>query len=325
MIAVLSLLGSTPSREAAGVAAAVLANRLSAFRLKDSQADAILSCISAATQHGGGRAGESNFSLIWGPPGTGKTKTISVLLLLMSQQSTGCRVLTCVPTNTAIRQVASRLLELRKQQHPSDDGGGCLGDLLLFGNRQRMSIATGSSLDDIFLDTRLNRLNACFSPGDTGWRQCLRSVEAFLSGPRWWLHEDRIRNQVLFTGRSRFHQILQRLSSCFRTITLHVPREVIMEINYNNMFALIDMLQGFSRFLDSMTAVAGSERGACNEKLERYKVDILFLTRALNRGLKLPLTRSETWIKEFCFKSASLVFCTVSGSVKMPGPCSLHI
>jgi len=256
----------------------VLATRLSAFRLNDSQADAILSCISA-TQPGGG-AGESNFSLIWGPPGTGKTKTISVLLLLMSQQSRGCRVLTCAPTNTAIRQVASRLLELRKQQHSSasSDDGGCLGDLLLFGNRQRMSIATGSYLDDIFLDTRLNRLRACFSPG-TGWRQCLRSVEAFLSGPRWWQHED--------SGRSRFHQILQRLSSCFRTITLNVPRAVIMEINYNNIFALIDMLQGFSRLIDWM--VAGNEREACNEKLERYKVDILFLTRGLNKGLKLPL------------------------------------
>ncbi|KAG0532610.1 hypothetical protein BDA96_04G122100 [Sorghum bicolor] len=286
-------------------------------------ADAILSCISA-TQPGGGDDGESKFSLIWGPPGTGKTKTISVLLLLMSQQSAaGCRVLTCAPTNTAIRQVASRLLELRKQQHPSgasDDGGGCLGDLLLFGNRQRMSIATGSSLDDIFLDTRLNRLRACFSP-DTGWRQCLRSVEVFLSGrPRWWLHEDRRRNQVTFTGRSRFHQILQRLSSCFRTIMLHVPRAIIMESNYINIFALIDMLQGFSRLLDWMCCMcSGNEREACNEKLERYKVDILFLTRALNRGLKLPLTRSEKQIMEFCFESASLVFCTVSGSAKMLG------
>jgi hypothetical protein len=64
---------------------------------------------------------------------------------------------------------------------------------------------------------------------------------------------------------------------------------------------------------------AGNERGACNEKHERYKVDILFLTGALNRGLKLPLTRSEARIKEFCFESASLVFCTVSGSAKMLG------
>jgi senataxin len=145
----------------------------------------------------------------------------------MSQQSRGCRVLTCAPTNTAIRQVASRLLELRKQQHPSakSDDGGCLGDLLLFGNRQRMSIATGSYLDDI-LDTRLNRLRACFSPG-TGWRQCLRSVEAFLSGPRWWQHED--------SGRSRFHQILQRLSSCSRLSAL-------MDIYIHSLYVIVSKI-----------------------------------------------------------------------------------
>jgi hypothetical protein len=79
-----------------------------------------------------------------------------------------------------------------------------------------------------------------------------------------------------------------------------------MESNYINIFALIDMLQGFSRLIDWM--VAGNEREACNEKLERYKVDILFLTRGLNKGLKLPLTRSEARIKEFCFESASLFF-----------------
>jgi len=65
--------------------------------------------------------------------------------------------------------------------------------------------------------------------------------------------------------------------------------------------------------------IAGNEREACNEKLEQYKVDVLFLTRALNKGLKLPLTRSEARIKEFCFESFSLFFCTVSGSAKMLG------
>src|SRR6185312_16591240 len=114
--------------------------RLSPFRLNGAQADAVLSCISATGRDGG----EGKFSLIWSPPGTGKTKTISVLLLVASQ-TRDCRVLTCAPTNTAISQVASRLLELRKQ-HPSatNDGSGCHGDLLLFGSRQRMAIANGS-------------------------------------------------------------------------------------------------------------------------------------------------------------------------------------
>ncbi|PUZ75223.1 hypothetical protein GQ55_1G137600 [Panicum hallii var. hallii] len=255
----------------------------------------------------------SNFSLIWGPPGTGKTKTISVLLLVVSQ-TRGCRVLTCAPTNTAISQVASRFLELRKR-HPSatDDRSGCHGDLLLFGNRQRMAIATVSDLDEIFLDTRVNRLRTCFSPA-MGWRQCLRSVEAFLGGPGR-CHENWIRNLV-YSGRSSFHHIFKEVSSCLRTI---------MRTN-NNMLALIDKLQGFSGLLDRMIArneIGGAVNQNQIQNLWWYKEGILFLTRALNRGLKLPLTRSVAKIKErkheFCLDSATLVFCTVSGSAKLRG------
>ncbi|CAN6237930.1 unnamed protein product [Urochloa humidicola] len=308
------LLGSHSHREAASVDAEVMGARLSVFRLNSSQADAILSCISATN------SGKSNFSLIWGPPGTGKTKTITVLLLtMMSQNTRGCRVLTCAPTNTAISQVASRLLELRKQ-HPAttyDYNSGGNGDLLLFGNRERMAISAGSDLEEIFLDTRVDRLRTCFSPA-TGWRKCLRSVEAFLGGPREWSHHDWIRDRVSYSGRSGFHYVLQELSSCFGTIASHVPRAVILEENHNKMFALIDKLHGFSRLLDRM--VAGNEIGADNRNnLREYKVDILFLTGALNRGLKLPLTHSVAQIKEFCLESASLVFCTVSVSAKLRG------
>ncbi|WVZ76720.1 hypothetical protein U9M48_024672 [Paspalum notatum var. saurae] len=302
----------TPPLTRGADAAAV---RLSAFSLNASQADAVLSCISAAAQ---GDGGESNFSLIWGPPGTGKTKTISVLLQLMRHTSRDCRVLTCAPTNTAICQVASRLLE-RRRQHPSasTDDGGCHADLLLFGNRQRMSIGTGSHLDDIFLDTRVDRLKKCFSRA-TGWRHCLRSVEAFLGGPRWWRREEWIRCSVSYSGRLSFHRIFQELSFCFRTIMCHLPRTIILE-NYSNISTLIDMLQGFSRLLDRM--IAGHEIGAGHRDVVwQYKVDILFLTRALHRGLKLPLTTgSEAQIREFCLESAPLVFCTVSGSAKLQG------
>ncbi|OEL32794.1 hypothetical protein BAE44_0006191, partial [Dichanthelium oligosanthes] len=100
-----------------------------------------------------------------------------------------------------------------------------------------------------------------------------------------------------------------------------VPRAVILEENHNKMFALIDKLQGFSRLLGRM--IAGNEIGAGNrnqiQNLWRYKEVILFLTRALDAGLKLPLTRSHAQIKEFCLGSASLIFCTVSGWAKLEG------
>ena len=82
------------------------AGALSAFGLNDSQTGAIMSCVSAVQCPG---ASSSKFSLIWGPPGTGKTKTISVLLMavmtMTAKSQSKCRVLTCAPTNTAISQV----------------------------------------------------------------------------------------------------------------------------------------------------------------------------------------------------------------------------
>lgn len=49
--------------------------------------------------------------------------------------------------------------------------------------------------------------------------------------------------------------------------------------------------------------------------------DVLHLTGELRRSLKLPVTRSEAEIREFCFNfnSTSLVFCTVSGAARLQG------
>jgi hypothetical protein len=139
------LLGSSARVDTGGGTDTDVASTLAAFKLNDSQTDAITSCVPAAW-----RDDASKFSLIWGPPGTGKTKTISVLLLLLLTSQSKCRVLTCAPTNTAVSQVAARLMALRRQ-HPATEGG-CLGDLLLFGNKERMSVR--GDLTEIFLDTR---------------------------------------------------------------------------------------------------------------------------------------------------------------------------
>ncbi|CAL5069582.1 unnamed protein product [Urochloa decumbens] len=313
-----------------------VAARLSAFNLNDSQADAILSCVTATTR----RDGASKFSLIWGPPGTGKTKTISVLLLLLLTSQTKCRVLTCAPTNTAISQVASRLLALRKQQYPAGDDGGCHGDLLLLGNRERMAVDGG--LNEIFLDTRVKRLKRCFSPA-TGWRHCLGSLVAFLGDPVavrsqyheacWWKDGAKLPEAPFI--RSRFYQIFQSLSNCFRIVMSQVPKAILLEKNYKNIVSVIKMLEDFRKLLDRkiagndvvvdvFMATSGKKRdgsvgvgNALVENLVQNKTTILGITRTLLRELKLPVTRSDFSIKKFCLRSASFVFCTVSGSAKL--------
>ncbi|PNT61707.1 helicase SEN1 [Brachypodium distachyon] len=344
------LTGARPRLDTSGTCDALLSGRLAAFGLNDSQAGAILSCVSAV-QCSSGATG-SKFSLIWGPPGTGKTKTISVLLLLLllmttttkKNQGSERRVLTCAPTNTAICQVASRLLSLRKKH---DAGGGCHGDLLLFGNKQRMPI--DKDLNEIFLDTRVKRLSKCFSPL-TGWKECLRSLEVFLGDPRSLRHqylqqamecEQKDVPKLLETSfvRSRFHDISQKLSGCFRTITSHVPRDCILEKNCNNIASLNKMLQDFGKLLggkrvgnEVVLAVFfvlptgekcnGAAGGAVAyseivHTLRQNMAAILSVTRTLMRDLKLPPTRQSGTIKKFCVRNASLVFCTVCGSAKL--------
>jgi senataxin len=327
-----------------GAGVLLTAGALSAFGLNDSQTGAIMSCVSAVQCPG---ASSSKFSLIWGPPGTGKTKTISVLLLavmtMTAKSHSKCRVLTCAPTNTAISQVASRLLALRKQ-NPDAGAGGCHGNLLLFGNRKRMAV--DNCLNEIFLDTRVKRLKRCFSPA-TGWKPCLRSLEVFLT--------DRISLKYQYQQaceeenganllessfvRSRFHAISQKLSRCFRTIMSQVPGDIILEKNCKNIASLNKMLDDFGKLLgnksvgnkivlrvfmptigqkcDGSAGAAGYSDMA--QILRQNMAEILGVTRTLMRDLKLPHTSLDFKIKKFCFRSASLIFCTVSGSAKLNG------
>jgi senataxin len=75
------------------------------FDLNDSQRDAVISCLGATyCVH------KPSVRLIWGPPSTGKTKTVAVMLfyLLLAKK----QALVCAPSNMAIMQVASQLVEL---------------------------------------------------------------------------------------------------------------------------------------------------------------------------------------------------------------------
>ena len=138
------------------------------FKLNDSQLDAVASCILASEcSH------RSSVGLVWGPPGTGKTTTVAVMLqMLLTKEQ---RTLACAPTNMAVLQVASRLLELigdfsSRQQYS-------LGDIILFGNKDRLQI--GKFLTKIYLDDRVQKLLSCFNRKN-GWKYCVDSVITFL-------------------------------------------------------------------------------------------------------------------------------------------------
>ncbi|MCL7038697.1 hypothetical protein MKW94_027911 [Papaver nudicaule] len=143
---------------------------LDSFNLNESQLHAVLSSIATSScSH------QNSVKLIWGPPGTGKTTMIGVLLNALLKLK--CKTLTCAPTNTAVVEVTTRLMKLMisivKPSLESNNYG--LGDILIFGNAERLKIDnTDHVLRHVFLDYRCEKLGKCLAP--RGWKFQLNSM-----------------------------------------------------------------------------------------------------------------------------------------------------
>ncbi|CAL5371477.1 unnamed protein product [Camellia sinensis] len=148
-------------------------NVIRSFNLDDSQKAAVLSCIATRECHH-----QNTVKLIWGPPGTGKTKTVGSLLFSLLKLK--CRTLTCAPTNIAVLGVTARLMSLVWDAFKDDTYG--LGDIVLFGNWKRMKIDEHEDLLDVFLDYRVFMLLEAFAPA-TGWNKNLEAMICLLEGP----------------------------------------------------------------------------------------------------------------------------------------------
>uniref|UniRef100_A0A2N9ENH7 DNA2/NAM7 helicase-like C-terminal domain-containing protein n=1 Tax=Fagus sylvatica TaxID=28930 RepID=A0A2N9ENH7_FAGSY len=142
--------------------------------LNDSQKEAVLSClVTRKCNH------QNTVKLIWGPPGTGKTRTVG--LLLFSLLRLRCRTLTCAPTNNAVLEVAQRLL--KNVTESLEYGTYGLGDVILFGNGKRMKIVDRHDLLDVFLDNRVDILLECLV-SSYGWKGSLVSMICLLEDPK---------------------------------------------------------------------------------------------------------------------------------------------
>ncbi|CAL5371478.1 unnamed protein product [Camellia sinensis] len=148
-------------------------NVISSFNLDDSQKAAVLSCVATRECHH-----QNTVKLIWGPPGTGKTKTVGSLLFSLLKLK--CRTLTCAPTNIAVLGVTARLMSLVRDAFKDDPYG--LGDIVLFGNWKRMKIDEHEDLLDVFLDYRVSMLWKAFAPA-TGLNKNLEAMICLLEGP----------------------------------------------------------------------------------------------------------------------------------------------
>jgi AAA domain len=274
----------------------------------------------------------SSTELVWGPPGTGKTKTVGSILWSLRQFK--IHTLTCAPTNVAVLGVCSRFVRLLKHfEGSSGDSDGppiCLADVVLFGNRGRMDVV--GDLEDIFLDNRINCLKNCFS-STTGWRCTVNSMIHFLENcvSMYDMLVEKCKEEqkvsVSFGDylRRQLKELEKNLNSCFQTIFVHLPRRFLSSECCTNILSLLDLLRELDEMLRSVITdeqlkktfgAPSSHVFSVQKKLVDCREECLKQLRNLQETLTLSLSSLTNGcsIRDFCMQNATLVFCTASSS-----------
>ncbi|XP_034196884.1 uncharacterized ATP-dependent helicase C29A10.10c-like [Prunus dulcis] len=308
--------------------------------LNDSQEAAVLNCISLSKcTH------QNTIKLIWGPPGTGKTKTVAMSLFSLLKLK--CRTLTCAPTNIAVLEVAARLLGLVNQSLGCGKYG--LGDIILFGNGERMKIDNYDDLVEVFLDYRIEILAECFNPR-TGWKHWLESMIDLLEDPQekylLYLKEIRERrcdedgkdsNNLLTTMKrevmtaiindrnstkddeddfltleefvkEKLSSIGKGLKICMVNLYTHLPTSCISLEVVKAMIRASDLLSSLKALLQDV--------GFANERSQLVLKDCVHTLMSL-REFSVPDLNDLKKIRTLCLANACLIFCTASSSAKL--------
>ncbi|KAI9169698.1 hypothetical protein LWI28_016412 [Acer negundo] len=299
--------------------------------LNYSQVEAVMTCLARINCNH-----KSNVDLIWGPPGTGKTKTVGMLLFTLFKMKR--KTLVCAPTNVAIKEVASRVMKLMKESYGADSGRDAmfcpLGDILLFGNKDRLKV--GDEVEEIYMDYRLKRLKKYFK-STTHWKQCFNSMIDVL--------KDCVSQYHIFLKKSNgksmsFLEFVReelkcaatQLRNCLFVFYTHIPKSIILEHNLQKVLSFISLLDSFEPLL-------------LHENVDPEELEELFshpvedfseLITDTDRKYLLQQRRSECYFALKCLMDslnscnlpsvlnqkslmgkASLIFCTASSAYKL--------
>ncbi|XP_030958959.1 uncharacterized protein LOC115980900 [Quercus lobata] len=318
----------------------------SLFKLNDSQREAVL-----ASLHKFQCYHKSSVELIWCPPGTGKTMTLSILLFILQRMS--CRTLVCAPTNVAITEAACHLLKLVKASSEAgsiSDALLCsLGNILFMGSEDLLEVA--SDIEEIHLNYRVERLLEVLRPL-TGLRHCSCSMIDFLEGCVSQYHifmdgelmenkePDIVKNYSKGECKTflefvieRFRSIALLLRSSISIFCTHIARSFILDHNFETMVSIMKLLDTFETLL-SQNNINCEEllvefSHAKNTESCHYSFKSISTLLNMKRGeciyilkvlltaldaLDLPSAMDPSSVKKFCFQTASLIFCTASSS-----------
>ncbi|XP_010528607.1 PREDICTED: uncharacterized ATP-dependent helicase C29A10.10c [Tarenaya hassleriana] len=289
------------------------------LKLNLSQESAVLSCLRLKDC-----VHKNIVKLIWGPPGTGKTKTVATLLYALLKLR--LRTATCAPTNTAVAEVASRLVSLVLDSSECKPYG--LGDIVLCGNRDRMRIDTRDDIGDIFLDIRIQALSGLFSPF-SGWKVHLEELIDFLENTevKWERYlggnDDSDEDfSVLSCGEfvvDRFLGYLEKFDHDMVNLFTHLPTSVVTSAVVKNIRAADLLLRKAEDHLRRYSSSEDFQRGSLvYDSFDRvHRVLCLEALRLVPRTFNLPDFVDDDDIRKFCLQKACTIFCTASGAAEM--------
>lgn len=209
----------------------------------------------------------TNGELIWGPPRTGKTITLGMLLWNLLQKQ--FRILTYAPMSVVvIAEVISRTLKVMRESIEAGDGRDVLvcsvANILLFGNKEKLKVSP--DVEEVFLDYHAEKLAECFGP-ITGWKPCFTSMIEFLEGcvsEYEVLRDDQSVNGRRSNGidnrnvdrisfleflKDKFRSFSIALKRCVSSTCTHVLVTYIKKCNIDSMIVLVDSLDSFETLL----------------------------------------------------------------------------
>ncbi|XP_047266599.1 uncharacterized protein LOC107869201 isoform X2 [Capsicum annuum] len=275
-------------------------------KLNDSQANAIFRCHAAVKCHH-----KASVELICGPPGTGKTRTLSVMLVTLLRMKS--RTVTCAPTDAVTARVASQLLKLIRESSTSKFDGFCpLGDILLVINKNSVD---GEDVAEISLDYRVDMLRDCFAPA-TGWNCCISSMISLLEELSELEEAPMIKvkiNSLVDYAKCRVCSTVSSLRRCMLTMCTHVPILFLRDENVERMVRALSLL-------DSLEGMLSHKKFGSKELEELFSLSSQcgVLLKDIQRSLgTLNFPSSKGQIMEFCIQMASSFFCTASNSYKL--------